>query len=393
MKKYLIPFFFILFFSCLQLTAQEKLSHKASVSVITCGPGNDLYSAYGHSAFRIYDPILNLDKIYNYGTFDFEAPNFYLNFAKGKLTYLLSTSSFSNFLRIYRYENRWVKAQKLNLNPDEVQGVFDFLENNARPENRSYQYDFFYDNCATKIEDVINIVLTDKVSFPNDHVTTKKSHRDLIADYTSDFKWGKFGIDLALGAVIDDEATKDDYKFLPDYIFEAFENATISSGNSIEPLVTSVTEILKEKKPHVAQFSIFSSPLIFFLIIALLISFITYKNFKNQKRTKWLDFLLYLSTGLIGVVVLLLWFATSHTATYSNYNFLWAFAPNLAVAFIMFKSTLPKWVQYYNKLLLVLLLIMVIFWVLKIQVFNVSMIPIILALIARYSLLISIKER
>jgi hypothetical protein len=390
--KYFLHFFLILSFCCSQLTAQVKLTKEASVSVITCGPGNDLYSAYGHSAFRIYDPLLKIDKIYNYGTFDFDAPNFYLNFAKGKLTYLLSTGSFNNFLRIYQYENRWVKAQKLNLKTEEVQGIFDFLENNAKPQNRSYQYDFFYDNCATKIEDVIRTVLKDKVTFPNDHIITNKSHRDLIADYTSDFKWGKFGIDLALGSVIDDEATKDDYKFLPDYIFQAFENASISTGNTTEPLVASSHIILKETKAHIAPFALILTPLIIFMIIALMSLFITYNNYKKQSRSKWFDFLLYFSTGLIGVVVLLLWFATSHTATYTNFNFLWAFAPNLVVAFYMFTSKLPNWIVNYNKLLLFLLLVMIVLWVLKIQVFNIAMIPVIFMLGLRYRLINSLRE-
>ncbi|MFA5298636.1 MAG: DUF4105 domain-containing protein, partial [Lutibacter sp.] len=194
-----ISFFFILLFSGFQLFAQQKLTPEATVSVVTCGPGTQMYSAFGHSAFRVYDPLLKLDKIYNYGTFDFNKPNFYLNFAKGKLIYQLSTTQFGYFLQEFNYENRWVKTQELDLDDADVQAVYDFLENNAKPENSSYQYDFFYDNCSTKMEEVIKLVLKDKVSFSNNHITSHKSHRDLIADYTAEkFKWGKFGIDLAL---------------------------------------------------------------------------------------------------------------------------------------------------------------------------------------------------
>ena len=105
---------------------QQKLSTKATVSIVTCGSGDELYSTFGHSAFRVFDPPLILDKIYNYGTFDFNAPNFYLNFAKGKLIYQLSTSTFSRFLREYQYEKRWVKTQELNLSTNQVQEVFNF---------------------------------------------------------------------------------------------------------------------------------------------------------------------------------------------------------------------------------------------------------------------------
>lgn len=385
-KKIHIIFIFI--FSCFQLTAQQKLSSEATVSVVTCGPGSELYSAFGHSAFRVYDSLLKLDKIYNYGTFDFNKPNFYLNFAKGKLIYQLSTTRYGYFLQQFNYENRWVKTQELNLNEADVQAVYDFLENNAKPENMSYQYDFFYDNCSTKIEEVIKAVLKDKVTFNNNHIADQKSHRDLIADYTAEkFKWGKFGIDLALGSVIDRQATSAEFKFLPDYIYLGFNNATINVDGKNIPLVKADNNVLNEvKQPQ--PFSVFQ-PFIVFLLISFFFIFKTYQDFTVKKRTKWVDFSLYFITGVIGVVVLLLWFATSHTATYENFNFLWAFAPNLVVSFFMFKKIIPKWLVNYNKLLLVLLIIQAILWILKIQVFNIAIIPILVMLFVRYGYLIA----
>jgi len=384
-------FIFILIFSCFQLVAQQKLSSEATVSVVTGGPGSELYSAFGHSAFRVYDPLLKLDKIYNYGTFDFNKPNFYLNFAKGKLTYQLSTTRYGYFLQEFNYENRWVKTQELDLDDVDVQAVYDFLENNAKPENRSYQYDFFYDNCSTKMEEVLKAVLKDKVTFNNNHITSHKSHRDLIADYTADkFKWGKFGIDLALGSVIDKKASAAEYKFLPDYIHLGFNNATINFEGNIKPLVKADIKVLNERvRPQ--PFSVLQ-PFIVFLVISLFFIWKTYQNYRSNKRTKWVDFFLYFISGLIGVVVLLLWFATSHTATYKNLNFLWAFAPNLVVAIFMFKSVLPKWLPIYNKLLLVLLAIQAILWILEVQVFNIAIIPIMAMLFIRYSYLI-VKQK
>ena len=380
-------FLFFLTICCFHpLNAQQQLSPKASISVVTCGPGTDLYTAFGHSAFRVFDPSLGIDKIYNYGTFDFNAPNFYLNFAKGNLIYFLATSDFNRFLRMYQYENRWVKTQVLNLTNEDVQAMYLFLEENSKPENRNYQYDFFYDNCSTKIEAVVSSVLKEKIQFTNKHITTQKTHRDLINDYTKDFKWGKFGIDLALGAVIDDEASKDDYKFLPDYIFEAFEQATIQKEGALEPLVKNEFLILKEKST--AKTTEFLTPFNVLLLLSLLLVYKTYKNYQHKKRTKWVDFLLFSTTGIIGVIVLLLWFATTHTATYQNYNFLWAFAPNMTIAFYLLKTNIPKWTHYYLILNVVLLLVMVTFWILKIQVFNLAILPLIIALTLRYAYLI-----
>jgi len=390
MKKiYIIFLIFCSFFY--QLNAQ-KLSDKATVSIITCGPGSELYSAFGHSAFRIHDPVLQLDKIYNYGTFDFNAPNFYLNFAKGKLIYQLSTTSFIRFIREYNYEKRWVKAQELNLNANDVQKIYDFLENNAKPKNKYYRYDFFYNNCATKLEDIIQNILKEKVHFTTNYIKTNKTHRDLIADYTTNFKWAKFGIDLALGSVIDKTASKKDYNFLPDYIFKTFENATINSEkNQTKPLVKKETTILTSKKTK--QKYSFLTPVNILFAFSLLIAFITYRDFKKKKRTKIIDFALYFITGSIGIVVLLLWFATSHTATYRNLNFLWAFAPNLVVAFVLLKNKIPHWVKGYNKILLLLIALTFILWILKIQVFNLAITPFLLVLIIRYSYLTTSRKK
>jgi hypothetical protein len=365
----------------------QQLSEKASISVITCGPGQELFTAFGHSAFRVYDPLHKIDRIYNYGTFDFNAPNFYTNFAKGKLTYKLSTSKFNLFLYIYRLENRWVKGQILNLNQAQVQAVYEYLENNAKPENSAYQYDFFYDNCATKLEDVMVAVLKNDVSFTNEHITIQKTHRDLVNDYTQEnFKWGKFGIDLALGSVIDKEAVKDDFKFLPDYIFKAFNEATIKIHGTNKPLVKGVVNFNRTNND--SQQHSLSSPLLLFSFLSIFIILMTISNFQKKKRTRFIDFISYLLTGVIGVIVLLLWFATDHTATYKNLNFLWAFAPNIVIAFYVVKKNIPRWIMNYNYFLQILLLLTVIIWVLKIQVFNIAIIPILIALSIRYAFLV-----
>ena len=374
--------FGLLFLTFVQVFGQYQLSNKATVSVITCGPYNELYSTFGHSAFRVNDPKLGIDWVYNYGTFDFDAPNFYLNFAKGKLTYQLSKTDFNRFIYVYNYQKRWAKSQILNLTQEETQALFNFLENNAKPENKDYQYDFFYNNCATKIEDVIKEVLQNKVAFSNNHINTHKSQRDLIEDYTKNQKWGKFGIDLALGSVIDGTATPDEYKFLPDYIYQAFENATITRDGQKVPLVIKNVELLKHS---VNNSSTNFPPLLITLLIALFVIYITRKDDKKGKRRKWLDFTIYFITGLTGIIILLLWFATDHTATYKNFNFLWAFAPNLVVAFYLLKNKIPKWILAYNILLILLIVAVLILWIFKIQVFNWAIVPILALLNNHYA--------
>ncbi len=378
MKKIL----FLLFLFTLVGNAQEiQLSPQAELSVITVGPGyNELYATFGHSAFRIKDIPNNIDRVYNYGTFDFNTPNFYLKFTQGKLLYDLRAYNFGIFLRSYNREKRWVKGQILDLNTNEIQRVFDFLENNAKPENRSYKYDFFYDNCSTRLYDVLENVLGEKIIFDNNFDQHNYTHRDLIQLYLINLPWSDFGIDLALGSRIDQKANAKEYMFLPDFVFEAFTTIKIKKNGVEKPIVKRTEIILKEFDNHFIK-SIFT-PVNVFGVLALIVIVLTYSDYKKGKRNKILDAIIFSLTGIVGIVVLLLWFATDHSTTVRNFNMLWAFAPNLIFAFAVAKNR--KLSKYYIVTLLALLDILVLLWIFKIQMFHFALIPILIALYIRY---------
>jgi len=381
MLKFIYLLLFLISFT--GKTQNTQLSANAEISVITCGQGyHELYETFGHSAFRVLDIPNKIDLVYNYGTFNFDTPNFYLNFVQGKLLYDLRSYNFGNFLRGYHEEKRWVKGQVLDLKPTEVQQVFEFLENNAKPENRSYKYDFFYDNCSTKLYNVLEKVLGDKIIFDNNFDNNQYTHRDLIQLYLYNHPWGDFGIDLALGSVIDDKATAKEYMFLPDFVFEAFTKIKIKEGSVEKPIVKRTEEILLNQTIIVER--TFYTPLIFFSTLAILIILITYFDFKRNKRNKYLDFILFLFTGITGIVIFLLWFATDHTATANNYNILWAFFPNFIVAFYMLKSNAKSSLKNYVLFLLILLDITVALWIFKIQIFSIALVPILIGLYCRY---------
>ncbi len=378
MKKIL----FLLFLFTLVGNAQEiQLSPQAELSVITVGPGyNELYATFGHSAFRIKDIPNNIDRVYNYGTFDFNTPNFYLKFTQGKLLYDLRAYNFGIFLRSYNREKRWVKGQILDLNTNEIQRVFDFLENNAKPENRSYKYDFFYDNCSTRLYDVLENVLGEKIIFDNNFDQHNYTHRDLIQLYLINLPWSDFGIDLALGSRIDQKANAKEYMFLPDFVFEAFTTIKIKKNGVEKPIVKRTEIILKEFDNHFIK-SIFT-PVNVFGVLALIVIVLTYSDYKKGKRNKILDAIIFSLTGIVGIVVLLLWFATDHSTTVRNFNMLWAFAPNLIFAFAVAKNR--KLSKYYIVTLLALIDILVLLWIFKIQMFHFALIPILIALYIRY---------
>ncbi len=383
MRKILILLF--LFLSVEISNGQQiTLSNNAEISVLTIGVGESLNDAFGHSAFRINDPAFGLDITYGYGEYDFDSPNFYLKFAQGKLNYLISKNDFQRFYQVYSHHlNRTIKEQVLNLSQAEKQKLYNYLVNNYKPENRGYLYEFFFDNCATKIKDVAQISVNNNIIFNEPTTFEAETFRKLIHNNVNRNSWGSLGIDLALGSVIDRKATAEEHMFLPENIHVFFENATVNG----KPLVKE-SKVLYTKKETSKSNQFFTSPLFFFGIIGFIILFITYKDHKNNKRTNWLDVSLFSITGLIGVFILLLWFATNHTGTHQNYNLLWAFVLNVFVIGQFFKKSTSNWFNKYLKFLVILLCLLTLHWIIGVQVYAIGFIPLLIALFIRYIYLI-----
>ena len=379
MKLKLLLFIFL--FNIAAIFAQRfQLTPDAKVSVLTIGPGESLNDAFGHNAFRIKDSNLGIDVVYGYGEYDFDAPNFYLKFAQGKLNYLISRHNFSDFYRHYLSYDRTIEEQILNFSIQENQKLFDYLENNYKPENRRYLYDFFYDNCATRIRDVAEVATNNDIEFILPKSFEINTFRELIHEHVGLNTWGSFGIDIALGSVIDKEATANEYMFLPKYIHEFFGAAKM---NTSEDLVLNSKTIYKEKVKKSSSKFIFS-PIVVMGILAFIIIFVTYKDYKKSARSKWLDILLFGVTGIIGILLLLLWFATDHSATAQNYNVLWAVPLNIFIIAQLFKKKPKNWFKSYLKFLIIMLCLLTLHWLIGVQVFTIGLIPLLIALFIRY---------
>lgn len=379
-KKYFIYLLFLLLAK--QNYGQLQLSVYSEISIVTAGPGAELYEAFGHSALRIKDPVLQLDLIYNYGMFDFNAPNFYSNFTKGKLIYKLGRYRFDYFLRSYNKDKRWVKEQVLNLTRDERQAFFVYLERNAAPNNASYFYDPYFNNCATKLRDITEEVLKDKVNWNDKNKETDLSFRQLMNREIPWNTWGSFGINLALGSKLDRKADFKEYMYLPDYVYSIFKNSDRQLENETDDLVKKETTILEYKE--LEQNGSLLSPLLIFSLIAIIGLFLTFKDYKNNSRSMVLDFILLFTTGIIGSLIIFLWFFTDHSTTPNNYNALWAFAPNLIIAFLLIKKRKKDWFSKYFKLLIVLLCIIPIIWIAGIQLLPLSILPLLILFLVRY---------
>ena len=383
MQKKALSIILLIFTLNIGYSQYIQLSTNAEISMITAGPGKVLYEGFGHSTIRIKDT--NFDTAYNYGMFDFNAPNFNLNFTKGKLLYKLESYPFHYFVRSYQRDGRWIKEQVLNLNKQEKQQFYEYLENNAKPENATYLYDPFFNNCATILREITELILKEKVTFKTNHIQKKKSFRALMNDEIQWNTWGSFGINLALGSKLDQVATEKQHMYLPDFVYSGFKNATVTIDAKEENLIKTDRYILKFDELKVKTSSL--NPLVVFSLILFIGLCITYRDIKRKKRTKWLDFLLFFFTGLIGLLIVFLWFFTDHSTTPNNFNFLWAFAPNLFVAFLMLKETPKKWVGNYVICLLVLLCIIPIVWLSKMQQLPLASLPFIMLLLLRFSVL------
>ena len=378
-RKHFFTLLLLSFFT-FYTNAQINLSVYSEISIVTAGPGEELYEAFGHSAIRIKDPVLNIDLIYNYGIFDFNQPNFYANFTKGKLLYQLGRYRFKYFLESYKRQNRWVKEQALNLTQEQKQRYFLVLEENALPENKNYYYDPYFNNCSTKLRDITEDILAEKVSFkyPESGQTFRKLMNKEIPWNT----WGSFGINFALGNILDSSILPKQYLYLPDYLYTTLKQSTLFSKNQVGNLVKKENILID--LPELQQKEPLFSPFLLFSVLCLLVILITYYDYKNNKRNKILDFSLFFITGLLGIVIVFLWFFTDHSTTPNNFNFLWSFAPNLIIAFLLLKSKVKKWVLNYVKILIILLIIIPVLWLLEVQLFPISIIPLLILLLVRY---------
>ena len=364
--------------------SQFQLSENAEISIVSIGPGKELYDSFGHSAFRVTDPGNNRDLIFNYGTFDFETPNFILKFARGKLPYALSVRDYQGFLNAYIRENRTFVEQELDLTYGEKTKLFNFLLKNAQPENKEYQYDFFYDNCATKIRDVLKEALGNDLTYKDGYAPEQFTFRKLIQQRLDLNSWGSLGIDVALGAVIDRTASQWEHQYLPEYVHDAATFATLNNDGIERPLVRKETVVFQSTGSNKTKTFFLFTPLAVFGIIGLLIIGVTYRDFKRNKRTKWLDGVLFFATGFVGILLLLLWVGTDHTATANNYNMLWAFPLNLLFFTLISKTQPKKWLYRYVFFLILLIALLTFHWITGVQIFSIGFIPLIIALAIRW---------
>jgi len=316
MKKLLSVVFLLLSF--LSFSQNTPLSNKATVSIFTCGRGNELYTTFGHTAIRIKDENTNLDVVYNYGAFDFNTENFYLKFVKGDLQYFINASSYDDFIYEYQMEKREVIEQTLNFSPTQKQELFDLLNASLFSEERSYTYKFIDRNCTTMVVEKINKMIGKELIQKVDD--TSISYRELLYPYFANHFYYKLGINIIFGAKTDTKAVK---LFLPSELMHSLDKAKI---NGI-PLVIKKETLIQGNELE-SGFSFVDS--IYFIALLLLLLVVI-----NKKKV----FVTYLFVaGLLGLFLSLVGLYSLHKELLWNYNAL-LFNP----LFLMLPFLKGKW--------------------------------------------------
>jgi hypothetical protein len=350
-------------------------------------PGEELYSTFGHSALRITDTVTHQDIVYNYGTFNFDDPDFYTKFIRGKLLYYLSTDRFDSFVLENQQDNRGITEQILNLSCEQKRNIIGLLEANMMAQNRFYKYDFLFDNCTTRLRDLVEKASDSTVHFGK-ALNTEVSFRNLIYEYLNknDKQWSKLGIDILLGAKTDAIATPYQVMFLPDYLMKTFDSSTINS----QPLVTDKHSLFKINYSQNEKNNL-THPFFLFICLFVLIAFLSFsKSGFIQKFLASFDALLFFIVGLLGVLILFMWFGTDHIMCRNNYNLLWAWPMNIVAAFYIHSKR--KWPQIYFLIYAIFNIVLIALWSFIPQHLNFALIPILAILIFR-SLLYFIRKK
>ncbi|WP_294738107.1 DUF4105 domain-containing protein, partial [uncultured Flavobacterium sp.] len=265
-----------------KIYAQIPLSEKAKITLLTCEAGEELYSVFGHTAIRVSDPSRGMDVVYNFGSFDFNTPNFYMKFVEGDLQYFVSIGSYSDFLREYQYYDRTVYEQELILKQVQKQAISDELSDILLSDKRFYRYKFIDRNCTTMVADVITDNIDGEISLE----TAKKgeTNRAILYSYLNNHFYERLGINLVFGYKTDKVADK---LFLPLELKEGVSNTSINNTLLAKPAV-----IINQGSEKQQRKTLWDSIYSFAIAIGLLIYF-------TKNKTVLLSYIII--SGLAGI--------------------------------------------------------------------------------------------
>ena len=382
MRKFL--FSFVLFMVSLPYCGWGSVSDSVRVSLLTCAPGSEIYSLFGHTALRYENPAKGEDWVFNYGMFSFNTPNFVMRFVKGETDYQLGVVPFRYFEGEYAMRGSSVYQQELNLTEKEKENVIRLLRENYLPANRVYRYNYFYDNCTTRARDKVEQGIEGKVVYPESEKMC--SFRSIVREYTAGHEWSAFGIDLCLGSEADEPIDERKQMFSPFYMLEYARGAMIHRADTIVPFVKEEKLLLdfspKDEELFEKDEEVFlPSPWACALIWWVLTFVVTTLGIKNGK-VYWLwDALLFGAQGIGGCVIAFLFFFSVHPTVGSNWMLLMLNPlPLFYLPFMVYKAIKGKKDNFHliNTVVLTLFIVLMPFVQ---QKFNPTVLPLALNLL------------
>ena len=374
-----LKYFIFCLFMGVAFSVQSQSTDSIRFSLLTCAPGTEIYSLFGHTAIRYENYTRRIDVAFNYGMFSFNTPNFIFRFVAGETDYQLGITPYSYFEAEYAMRGSSVYQQVLNLTQSEKERLLTILENNYLPENRIYRYNYFYDNCTTRARDKIEECIEGKVVYPDS--LSGKSYRSIVHEFTAGSPWDEFGIDLCLGAEADKEINKRQQMFSPFYMKYYASNAYIvDAGGTRRPLILDETKIV-DVEPEEVQPGFILSPLMCGALFLALCVVMAWGQWKTQRIWWGWDIVLYGLQGLAGCIIAFLFFFSVHPTVGSNWLLiLFNPIPLLYLPFMVYKAVKRK-KDYYHVGNMVYLTLFITILPFCGQEFNLTALPLALGLL------------
>ena len=374
-----LKYFIFCLFMGVAFSVQSQSTDSIRFSLLTCAPGTEIYSLFGHTAIRYENYTRRIDVAFNYGMFSFNTPNFIFRFVAGETDYQLGITPYSYFEAEYAMRGSSVYQQVLNLTQSEKERLLTILENNYLPESRIYRYNYFYDNCTTRARDKIEECIEGKVVYSDS--LSGKSYRSIVHEFTAGSPWNEFGIDLCLGAEADKEINKRQQMFSPFYMKYYASNAYIvDAGGTRRPLILDETKIV-DVEPEEVQPGFILSPLMCGALFLALCVVMAWGQWKTQRIWWGWDIVLYGLQGLAGCIIAFLFFFSVHPTVGSNWLLiLFNPIPLLYLPFMVYKAVKRK-KDYYHVGNMVYLTLFITILPFCGQEFNLTVLPLALGLL------------
>ena len=369
--------------------SSDEWLDSVDISLLTCGPGHEVWSLYGHTALRIEDKVHGTDFAVNWGLFSFQQSGFVVRFVFGLTDYTMGIYPTQVFLSEYESEGRWVRQQRIRLSRTEKMKIMQEVNNLNNQEDWTYRYNYFYDNCTTRARDMLldNIGLKN-VSLPQG--SPKSTYRREIHKLNEHDRWARFGNDLLLGYQSDRSISRKHWEFLPDNLSKDFDitkrrdfvlaNPYKAKAKGEVALVDSSFYLIAPEAVSEPQTKGITPSMVFLALGAVILAASLFE-LKKRKNLWWIDATLQLATGLAGLILLAMVFSL-HPTVRTNFQILLLCPLNLLFLWPVVKGLRHGKIStcFHIEAALLLLFLLLQFW----QSYAEGMMILALTLLIRY---------